>query len=101
VVESLATSSSVEPYLNPYYFSKIFMCQLRPTQGSACQTKLFEAMADVQTTSVAAIHAASPRAAGIGTSVGSAAAVAHEVMIEQANVAMLKLTGILKSKDKA
>ncbi len=30
----MATSSSVEPYLNTYYFSKIFMCQLRPTQGS-------------------------------------------------------------------
>jgi hypothetical protein len=27
-------SSSVEPYLNTYYFSEIFMCQLRPTQGS-------------------------------------------------------------------
>jgi hypothetical protein len=67
----------------------------------ACQTKLFEAMADVQTTSVAAIHAASPRAAGVGAVVGSAAAVACEVMIEHANVAMLKPTWILKSKDKA
>ncbi len=34
VVESLAMSTSVEPYLNTYYFSKIFPCQLRPTQGS-------------------------------------------------------------------
>jgi hypothetical protein len=31
--------------------------------------------------------------------VGSATSVAPEVMIERANVAMLKLTGILKSKD--
>ncbi len=66
----------------------------------ACQTKLFEAMANVQTTSVAAIHAASPRTTGVGAVVGSAAAVAYEVMIERENVAMLKLTGILKSKDK-
>jgi hypothetical protein len=67
----------------------------------ACQTKLFEAMADVQTTSVAAIHAASPHTTSVGAVVGSAAVVAHEVMIECANVAMLKLTGILKSKDRA
>jgi hypothetical protein len=64
-------------------------------------------MADVQTTSVAAIRAstmspaASPRAAGHGAVVGSMAGVAPEVMIEHANVAMLKLTGILKSKNKA
>jgi hypothetical protein len=73
----------------------------------AQQNELFEAMADVQTTSVAAIRAsatspaASPRAAGVGAVVGSAASVAPEVMIERANVAMLKLTGILKLKDKA
>jgi hypothetical protein len=65
------------------------------------QAKLFEAMADVQTTSVAAIHSASSCVAGVSAVVGSAAAVAHEVMIECANVAMLKLTGILKLKDKA
>ncbi len=64
-------------------------------------------MADVQTKSVAAIqataagHTASPRATGVGVVVGLVAAVAHEVMIEHPNVAMLKLTGILKSKDKA
>ncbi len=64
-------------------------------------------MADVQTTSVTAIQAsatspaASPRAAGVGAVVGSAVGVAPEVMIEHANVAMLKLTEILKSKDKA
>ncbi len=68
----------------------------------ARQNELFEAMVDVQTTSVAAIRAsamspaASPRAAGVGAVVGSAAGVAPEVMIERANVAMLKLTGILK-----
>jgi hypothetical protein len=73
----------------------------------AQQNELFEAMADVQTTSVAAIRAsatssaASPRAAGVGAIVGSAVGVAPEVMIEHTNVAMLKLTGILKSKDKA
>ncbi len=64
-------------------------------------------MADVQTTSIAAIRAnaksraASPRAAGVGAVVGSAAGVASEVMFERANVAMLKLTGILKLKNKA
>ena len=75
------------------------------SEMEARQNKLFEAMADVQTTSVAAIQAAaashspSPRAAGVGAAVGSATSVAPEVMIERANVAMLKLTGILKSKD--
>ncbi len=64
-------------------------------------------MADVQTTSDAAIRAsamspaASPRAAGVGAVVGSAAGVAPDVMIERANAAMIKLTGILKSEDKA
>jgi hypothetical protein len=75
------------------------------SEMEACQHKWFEAMADVQTTSVAAIQAtaaspaASPHAAGVGAVVGSAGAVAPEVMIERANVAMLKLTEILKSKD--
>ncbi len=73
----------------------------------AQQNELFEAMADVQTTSVAAIRAsatspaAPPRAAGVGAVVGSVAGVTPEVMIEHANVAMLELTGILKLKDKA
>ncbi len=64
-------------------------------------------MADVQTTSIAAIWAnamsptASSRAAGVSAVVGSGAGVASEVMFELANVAMLKLTGILKSKNKA
>ncbi len=64
-------------------------------------------MADVQTTSVAATRAsatspaASPCAAGVGAVVGSVVGVAPEVIIEHANVAMPKLTGILKLKDKA
>jgi hypothetical protein len=44
--------------------------------------------------------AASPRAADVGAVLGSAASVAPEVMFERANVAMLKLTGIFKLKDK-
>jgi hypothetical protein len=76
----------------------------------ACQTKMYEAMADVQATSIAAIHVTStgampfqratdPRATAIGAMTG-VAAVAPEVMVERANVAMMKLTGILKSKEK-
>ena len=73
----------------------------------ACQTKMYEAMADVQTTSIAAFQAttASPtpslHASTIGaTTATGVVAVPPEVMIERANVAMLKLTGILKSKEK-
>ncbi len=75
------------------------------SEMEARENKLFEAMADVQTTSVAAIQAAaaspapSPHATGVGAVVGSAGTVAPDVMIEHANVAMLKLTGILKSKN--
>ncbi len=70
----------------------------------ACQTKMYEAMADVQITSIAAIQAttASPTAPQRATTVGAVigtVAIASEVMIEQANVAMMKLTGILKSKE--
>jgi hypothetical protein len=82
------------------------ICKSMISKMEAHQTKLYEAMADVQTTSVAVIQAtaashASPCATGVGAVVRSAVAVAHEVMIECKNVAMLKLTGILKSKDKA
>jgi hypothetical protein len=67
-------------------------------------------MADVQATSIAAIHATStgaipfqqasdPTATTIGAITG-VAAVAPEVMVERANVAMMKLTKILKSKEK-
>ncbi len=73
----------------------------------AQQNELFEAMADVQTTIITAIRAnamspaASPHAAGDRAVVGAGAGVASEVMFERANVAMLKLTGILKLKNKA
>jgi hypothetical protein len=76
----------------------------------ARQMKMYEAMAKVQVTSIAAIHATStgappfqratdPRATTVGA-MTSVAAVAPEVMVEQANVAMMKLTGILKLKEK-
>jgi hypothetical protein len=58
----------------------------------ACQTKMYEAVMDVQTTSIAAIQAttASPtppqRTTTVGAVIGTAAIV-PEVMIEQANVA--------------
>jgi hypothetical protein len=80
------------------------------SEMDACQTKMYEVMAEVQVTSIAAIHATStgappfqwatdPRATTVGTMTG-VAAVAPKVMVEWANVAMLKLTGILKSKEK-
>ncbi len=76
----------------------------------AQQTKMCEAMANVQATSIAAIHATSTgampfqwatdqRATTVGAMTG-VAAVAPEVMVERANVAMMKLTRILKSKEK-
>ncbi len=66
---------------------------------------MYKAMADVKSTSIAAIQAASSpastlRASSVGAMIGTAG-IAPEVMIERANMAMLKLTGILKSKDKA
>ena len=73
----------------------------------ARQTKMYEAMAEVQTTSIAAMQATTsspsgtPRASTVGMMVGSLVGIAPEVMIERANVAMLKLNGILKAKDKA
>ena len=45
--------------------------------------------------------AASLCATGVGAVIGLAVGVALEVMIERPNVAMLKLMGILKTKDKA
>jgi hypothetical protein len=80
------------------------------SEMEACQTKMYEAIAKVQATSIAAIHATStgalpfqwatdPRVMTIGVMTG-VAAVAPEVMVDRANVAMMKLTGILKSKDK-
>jgi hypothetical protein len=77
------------------------------SEMEACQTKMYKAMADVQTTSIAAFQATtasptpSPRASTIGaTTATSVGAVPPGVMIERANVAMMKLTGILKSKKK-
>jgi hypothetical protein len=74
------------------------------SEMEARQTKLYEAMADVQTTSIAAIQASSPIPSPRGVTVGAATATIGvtppEVMFERANVAMLKLTGILKSKEK-
>jgi hypothetical protein len=80
------------------------------SEMEAHQTKMYEAMAKVQATSIAAIHATStgappfqratdPRATTVGVMTG-VAAVVPEVMVQQANVAMMKLTGILNSKDK-
>jgi hypothetical protein len=77
------------------------------SEMEARQTKMYEAMAAVQTTSIAAIQAttASPTppqqcATTVGVVIGTAAMITPEVMIERANVAMMKLTGILKSKEK-
>jgi hypothetical protein len=76
------------------------------SEMEARQTKMYGAMADVQTTSIAAIQAttASPTPSPHTTTVGAAnatvGAVPPEVMTERANVTMMKLTGILKSKEK-
>jgi hypothetical protein len=66
----------------------------------ACQTKMFEAMAEVQQSSMNAIHAgvSSAKVGSLKPAVIDAV-VSNDVMIEQANVAMLKLNSILKSKD--
>ncbi len=80
------------------------------SEMEACQTKMYEAMANVQATSIAAIHATSagamlfqwatdPRATTVGAMTG-VAAMAPEGMVERANVAMMKVTGVLKSKEK-
>ncbi len=72
------------------------------SEMEARQTKMNEAMAGVQATSIAAIHATStgalpfqratdPRATTVGAMTG-VATVAPEVMVEQASVAMMKLT---------
>ena len=42
----------------------------------------------------------SPRAVTVGAATATVGVTPPEVMIERANVAMMKLTGILKSKDK-
>jgi hypothetical protein len=68
----------------------------------ARQAEMIEALTEAQKANIAAMHAspaASPRTAGVGAVQGTVGAVSPEVMIERANVAMLKLSGILKSKD--
>jgi hypothetical protein len=68
------------------------------------QNKIFEAMAEVQQSSSAAIHAsASPEAAKmkpmVSTVLGSQGDAAKEVLLQRANVAMLTLNSLLKSND--
>jgi hypothetical protein len=69
------------------------------------QNKNFEAMAEAQQSSIAAIHASasSPEAAKmkpmVSSILGSQGDATKEVLVERANVAMLKLNGILKSND--
>jgi hypothetical protein len=74
------------------------------SEMEGCQNKLFEAMAEVQQSSIAAIHAsASPEAAKmkpmVSSILGGQGDATKEVLVERANVAMLKLNGILKSKN--
>ncbi len=79
------------------------------SEMEACKTKMYEAITDVQATIIAAIHATSTGATLFqqatdpkGTTVGAmtgVAAVVPEVIVERANVAMMKLTKILKSKE--
>ncbi len=68
----------------------------------ARQAEMIEALTEAQNANIAAMHAspaASPRTAGVGAVQGMVGAVSPEVMIERANVAILKPSGILKSKD--
>ncbi len=69
----------------------------------ACQSKMFEAMAEVQQTSMSAIHAGVSSATVSSmkpTTKDSGDVVSKDVYVERANVAMLKLNSILnKSKD--
>jgi hypothetical protein len=65
---------------------------------------MFEAMAEVQQSSIAAIQAsASPEAVKmkpmVSTVLGSQGNATKEVLFEHVNMAMLKLNGILKSND--
>ena len=67
------------------------------------RNKMFEAMAEVQQSGIAAIHSsASPEAAKMkpmfSSVLGGQGDETKKVLVERANVAMLKLFGILKSK---
>jgi hypothetical protein len=71
------------------------MIQSMLSKMEACQTKMYEAMAKVQSTGIAAIQATlSPVstlcASSVSAMIGTAGMIAPEVMVEQANVAMLK-----------
>ena len=82
--------------------NKRFKTMISEMEG--CQNKMFEAMAEVQQSSIAAIHASAfPEAAKIKPMVSSVLGgqgdATKEVLVEHANVAMLKLNGILKSKN--
>ena len=76
------------------------------SEMEARQTKMYEAMAEVQTTSIAAFQATtasptpSPRTVTVGAASATVGMTSPEVMVKRANVAMMKLTGILKSKEK-
>ena len=82
--------------------NKRFKTMISEMEGR--QNKMFEAMAEVQQSSIAAIHAsASPDAAKmkpmVSSVLGGQGDATKEVLVERANVAMLKLNGILKSKN--
>jgi hypothetical protein len=79
-------------------------CKSMISEMEGRQNKMFEAMAEVQQPSIAAIQAsASPEAAKmklmVSTVLGSQGNATKEVLFKRANVAMLKLNGILKSND--
>ncbi len=68
----------------------------------ACQCKMFNSMAEVQQTSINAIHVdiSSATVSSIKpTTKDSGDVMSKDVYVEHANVAMLKLNSILKSKD--
>ncbi len=68
----------------------------------ACQSKMFEAMAEVQQTSMNAFHTGVSSATVSSmkpNTKDSGDVVSKDVYVERANVAMLKLNSILKSKD--
>ena len=76
------------------------------SEMEARQTKMYEAMAEMQTTSIAAFQATtasptpSPRAVTVGATTATVGMTSPEMMVERANVAMMKLTRIFKSKEK-
>ncbi len=67
----------------------------------ARQTKIIEAMAEVQQSSMDAIHAGISATSGLLKPIAkdSGKVVSKDVYVEHANVAMLKLNSILKTKE--